>query len=265
MPEPEHPSPSLTARTQSWLTALEARHTADLRFAEVTRALRALSSAYVERRDAGGPRGALESAGKRAAFALFYAPLHFIATDLVVRNLGAHLPAPARIVDLGCGTGVAGAAWALSRPGPSALTGLDRHPWAIEETRWTYAQLGLTGRAAIGDLSKAPRLSPGDAIIAAYVLNELTEPARRRAEAALTRYASSGVQVLILEPISRRAVPWWDATAERLAAVGFRADEWRLPIERPEIVARLDQAAGLDHRTLALRSLYRGAEPITGA
>ena len=34
----------------TWIEALEARHLADLRVPEVTRALRALSSAYVERR-----------------------------------------------------------------------------------------------------------------------------------------------------------------------------------------------------------------------
>src|SRR6266511_1038147 len=55
-----------------WVSELEKRHLADLRIAEVTRALRALSSAYVERRHRGtGPlktRHALDrtldSAGK---------------------------------------------------------------------------------------------------------------------------------------------------------------------------------------------------------
>jgi hypothetical protein len=38
------------ATFERWLTALEARHTANLQFKELTPALRALSSAYVERR-----------------------------------------------------------------------------------------------------------------------------------------------------------------------------------------------------------------------
>src|SRR5215217_3496791 len=88
-----------------WLTALEARHLADLRVPEVTRALRALSSAYVERRHKVASGATLDSNGKRAAFALFYAPLHFIATDHVVRALGAVAPVPRAILDLGCGTG----------------------------------------------------------------------------------------------------------------------------------------------------------------
>ena len=71
-----------------WLAALEARHLSDLRVQEVTRALRALSSAYVQRRGPAISRS-LDTAGKRAAFALFYAPLHLLTTDLVVRALGA--------------------------------------------------------------------------------------------------------------------------------------------------------------------------------
>jgi hypothetical protein len=49
---------------------LEARHLADLEFREVSKALRALSSTYVERRDRLAAGAALGTAGKRAAFAL---------------------------------------------------------------------------------------------------------------------------------------------------------------------------------------------------
>lgn len=239
-----------------WLATLEARHLADLRFAEVTRALRALSAAYVQRRRSGGPRAALDSAGKRAAFALFYAPLHLVATTAVVRALDAHSPAPSRILDIGCGTGVAGAAWALSCRPAATLLGIDRHPWAVEEARRTFSELGLTGRAQTGDIPARPRLSAGDGLIAAYVLNELSDPARRGVEDTLARLALEGVRVLVLEPISRQAVPWWDATAERLGGRGFRADEWNFDIVRPPIVEKLDTASGLNHRTLRLRSLY---------
>jgi ribosomal protein L11 methylase PrmA len=240
----------------SWLRALEARHLANLRFAEVTRALRALSSAYVERRREGAPRAALDSAGKRAAFGLFYAPLHFYATTCVVRSLEADSPAPAHILDLGCGTGVAGAAWAIASGRTPGLSGIDRHPWAIEETRWTYAQLALRGRANASDIPARPRVGRGHAIVAAYVLNELSELARRALEDTLARLVPEGVRVLVLEPISRQAVPWWDATAARLRSAGFRADEWRFEIERPAIVQKLDEASGLNHQTITLRSLY---------
>src|SRR6185503_19840169 len=63
--------------TASWLRALEQRHLANLTRQEFTRAVRALSARYVERRGQLPDRSLLDSAGKRAAFALFYAPLHF--------------------------------------------------------------------------------------------------------------------------------------------------------------------------------------------
>ncbi len=239
-----------------WLARLETRHLADLRFAEVTRALRALSSAYVERRQSGGPRTALDSAGKRAAFALFYAPIHFLATSAVVRGLAANTPPPSRILDIGCGTGVAGAAWALTSQPHATLLGVDRHPWAVEEARRTFSDLGLTGRTQTGDIPSRPRLSAGDGLVAAYVLNELSDSVRRTVEDTLAGLARDGVRVLVLEPISRSAVPWWDETARRLGEGGFRADEWSFDIVRPAIVEKLDTASGLNHRTLRVRSLY---------
>ncbi len=50
-----------------WISALPQRHLAEFEFPEVTRALRALSSAYVERRGALARGAALDTAGKRAA------------------------------------------------------------------------------------------------------------------------------------------------------------------------------------------------------
>jgi hypothetical protein len=87
-------------------------------------------------------------------------------------------------------------------------------------------------------------------------MNELPETVRTTFENVLTRLALDGVSVLILEPIARHAVPWWDATADRLGRTGFRADEWRFAIDRPPIVKKLDQATGLNHTTVTLRSLY---------
>ena len=79
--------PSPASPFDAWLAALDERHLADFRPAEVGRALRALSSCYVERRSRLAEGGALETAGKRAAFALFYAPLHFLTADRVVSAL----------------------------------------------------------------------------------------------------------------------------------------------------------------------------------
>jgi SAM-dependent methyltransferase len=222
---------------------------------EVTRALRSLSSAYVERRRETVHR-TLDSAGKRAAFALFYAPLHFLATYLVVRALEADLTPPLAIRDIGCGTGAAGAAWAIAAGRTPAVIGIDRHPWAVEEAKWTYRQLGLAARARQGDLARLPPMPPGTAAVAAYVLNELPGTVRESLEDRLIDAAARGVRVLVIEPISRSVSPWWGVTASRIAAAGGRADEWRFAVDLPPLIRLLDKAAGLDHRELTVRSLY---------
>src|SRR4051812_28813010 len=147
-------------RFEEWVALLEKRHLADLRIPEVTRALRALSSAYVERRHTVARGGPLDSAGKRAAFALFYAPLHFLAAARVIESIPAATTPPAAILDVGCGTGAAGAAWAVTAGGSPVVTGIDRHPWAIDEARWTYRTLGVKGLARHGDASRLPHVQP---------------------------------------------------------------------------------------------------------
>ena len=111
-------------RFYQWLEGLEARHLSDLRFSELTRALRALSARYVERRGRLLERGAFDTAGKRAAYALYYSPLHFITVTLIVKALGA-----ARLggvtLDLGCGAGAAGAAGAGRAPDLSQMSPRD--------------------------------------------------------------------------------------------------------------------------------------------
>lgn len=242
---------------EEWVAALEKRHLADLRVPEVTRALRALSSAYVERRHTVARGGPLDSAGKRAAFALFYAPLHFLSASHVVQSIeGAAAPPPSTILDVGCGTGAAGAAWALAAGGAPPVSGLDRHPWAIDEARWTYRVLGVRGSARQGDASRLPRLEKGAAAIAAYVLNELPAGLRVQVEAELFAAAARGARVLILEPVARGVAPWWDEAARRVANAGGRADQWRFAIELPPVLQTFDKAAGLNHRELTVRSLW---------
>jgi hypothetical protein len=237
-----------------WVEALEARHLAGFRVQEVTRALRALSSAYVERRHALGRGGALDSAGKRAAFALFYAPLHFLVTREVIRALGQ--TAPPAIVDLGCGTGAAGAAWALESSESPRVTGVDRHPWAVEETRWTYRQLHVNGTARVDDAVRFRLRRGNTGIVAAYLLNELSTTAGTTLRSALVDASTHGARVLIVEPIARAVAPWWDEAARAMTAGGGRADEWRLHLDLPPLLRMLDRAAGLDHREVKARSLF---------
>src|SRR6185436_1162285 len=111
-----------------WHEALEKRHLAALTFQEVRRAVQALSAIYVEQRDRIDSGAALNGAGKRAAFAMFYAPLHFLLVREVVRALDAGGDAPDTIMDLGCGTGIAGVAWALECDPTPKVIGIDRNP-----------------------------------------------------------------------------------------------------------------------------------------
>ncbi len=237
-----------------WLAALEARHLSDLRVPEVTRALRALSSAYVQRRRALERGAALDTAGKRAAFALFYAPLHFLVARHVIEALGAGTTET--VVDLGCGTGAAGAAWALACAVRPRVIGIDRHPWAVEEARWTYRRLRIAGQARVGDVVsfRPPRGKP--AIVAAYVLNELDDEGRRAVVDTLLDASSCGACVLVLEPIARAVTPWWNDARIRFESAGGRADEWEIALDLPPLVSKFDNAAGLDHRTVKARSLF---------
>src|SRR4051794_25233059 len=160
-----------------WMAALEARHLAERTFPEVSRALRALSSAYVERRSRLAAGAALSGSGKRAAFALFYGPLHFLLVRHIAGSLAAAPQIRGPVTDLGCGTGAAGAAWASACAAVPALVGIDRNPWAAAEARHTYRTLGLSGEARVGDVSRVELFGRG-AVIAAFTLNELAAPAR---------------------------------------------------------------------------------------
>jgi hypothetical protein len=247
---PSHASP-----LETWLAALDQRHLADLRPAEVGRALRALSSCYVERRARLPEGGALETAGKRAAFALFYAPLHFLTIDRVTGALASQAPIT-DVLDLGCGTGAAGAAWALRTPA-ARITGFDRHPWAVAEANWTYRVLGLRGRAHRLDLSRV-RLDParGVGILAAYIINELPDDARSAWLTKLMDAHARGATVLIVEPIARRMAPWWGGWEDRFLAAGGRSDEWRFVAALPPRQRELARSAGLSPRELRARSLF---------
>jgi SAM-dependent methyltransferase len=243
---------------------LEARHLAELTFPEVRRALQALSSLYVERRERLAEGAALEGAGKRAAFALYYGPMHFLLVREIVRALG--LRGPRRLLDLGCGTGTAGAAWALEGTPAARVEGVDRSGWAVAEARWTYGRLGLEGRAGRGDAATVPLPKPPAGILAAFTVNELGESERRKLLPRLVDAGRAGSTVLVVEPIARRVTPWWPEWAEVFRAAFGREDEWRFRPALPPRLALLGKAATLDARELTGRSLcLPGAGPATAA
>jgi len=238
-----------------WFEALERRHLANLNFSEVRRAVQALSSLYVERRDRIETGSALNGAGKRAAFAMYYSPLHFLLVREIVRALEARVPGNAAILDLGCGTGVAGAAWVLELQPPPRLIGVDRNSWALQESKWTYEQLGIRGVVKAVDIATL-RFPAATAIIAAFTINELDPATRDRFHDDFTRIARGAAPVLVIEPIARQLTPWWNEWARDWTAIGGREDEWRFRVDLPERLALMDRAAGLNHRELTGRSLW---------
>jgi hypothetical protein len=248
----------LTDAFLAWTRSLEERHLGDLTFPEVSRALRALSAAYVERRHKIAEGATLAGAGKRAAFAMFYGPLHF----LLVRHIVSSLPGAARrsptLIDLGCGTGASGAAWAsICQPAPR-LVGIDKHPWAAREAALTYRAFGLPARVRQDDVAKVDFAKGPASILAAFTINELPDPARNVMLGRLLERAAQGDRVLVVEPMARFVAPWWDEWRDAFERQGGRADEWRLRLELPPIVAKLDRAAGLDHREITGRSIWSG-------
>ncbi len=243
-----------------WMQALEERQLAGLRVQDITRALRALSSVYVERRDV-LPRGAaLDSAGKRAAFALFYGPLHYVLTRHVAEALGACRKGVELVVDIGCGTGAAGAAWATGIGETAGRTprvlGIDRHPWAVMEARWTYRAMGLKCRVRHEDAARARLRGRRTAIVLAFTVTELPVTTRATLLPRIVRAVREGGRALLVEAVARSIGPWWGEWAETLRRAGGREDTWRVETELPERVRQLDRAAGLDHRVLTGRSLY---------
>lgn len=255
---------------EQWLEALHARHVAPYRPQEFTRALRALSMRYVERRDELAERSALDSAGKRSAFAAFYAPLHYLTVREIVRALPDRARNVTAIADLGCGTGVGAAAWEGARAGdgtsapprPAQIVGVDQSQWALEEAKWNWRTLGMGGKAKRGDLVAeaeavaATRTPHRPAIVLAWSVNELPRDAQTRLLPFLLDHVRAQGQLLIVEPLARGAAPWWDRWVADFAQLGGRADEWKFRVDLPPMLKELSSRAGFNREYLGARSLY---------
>lgn len=244
-----------------WLAALDERHLANLTVSEVTRALRALSSCYVERREKLATGAALDGAGKRAAFALFYGPQHFvIARAIIGDHRSRGLVSAGKVLDLGCGTGSAGAAVALACG--ASIEGFDLNRWAVDEANWTYKSLALNGRARVMNLG-AVRIEgrPGDLLFAGWAVNELADNLRETVLTRLLAAHARGSSVLVVEPIGRRTNQWWTAWSEAFTARGGRDDDWRFHDLLPPRQRALAKAAGLDVQVQTARSLLLAGTP----
>ena len=255
-----------------WLVALERRHRGGLTSAEFLKAIRALSVRYVERRTTLAARSPLDSAGKRAAFAAFYAPLHFFTTTAIVKHLmlarssgtAATSSAPSRLFDLGCGTGVVSAAWALALPVRPEIVGLDVYPWALTEARWNWQQLGARGRVRREDMLRAcerlqrpsrERLDDA-AVVAGWSVNEISNMDRERLLPILLELADRGAAVLVIEPLAGAAAPWWPQWEAAFTAASGQSNVWHFEVALPPALQALDEAAGFRRDALTARTLW---------
>ncbi len=171
-------------------------------------------------------------------------------------------PPPATILDLGCGTGVAGAAWALaladfSQARPPTILGCDANDWAVAEARHTFANLGLRGGALRTEIARLRWPKGPLAAVAAFTINELPPAQRQTLQKRLLDEAAAGGQVLVLEPLARPITKaWWDDWAAVFKKHGGRADEWHFDLPLPERMHVLGKAAGLNPRELGARTLW---------
>ena len=204
-----------TTAFSAWIAALDERHLADLRprkwAARCGRSPRATSSA-----GRGWPRARRSKPRENAP------PSHCSMRPFISRRRRTSSEAAGGrgdrgdIVDLGCGTGAAGAAWA------SAAAGGPDH-------RLRPQRLGSRGSEL--DLPSARHPRPGDP--AGPHAGPAPAPARAghprglrgqravddaRARRLLPRLLDAGARgaaVLIVEPIARRLAPWWAAGKPR--------------------------------------------------
>src|SRR5262249_35591886 len=149
-------------------------------------------------------------------------------------------------------------AFALACAAPPPILAIDRSAWAVEEAAWTYRTFKLRARVRRGGLQPAALPQSPSSFLAAFSVNELEETVRDALLPHLLERAGRGDRVLIVEPLAGFVAPWWKQWQRACLAQRGRADDWRFHLELPPIVAKLDRAAGLDHRELTGRSLCLG-------
>ena len=249
-------TPAMTTTSDAfacWLDRSRQRFD-DASFREIRKGVQALSRQYLHRE--GGRCGAITHRHRQAAFVTYYAPLHFLTVRGALDRITSG--SPARIIDLGCGSGAVSAAIGGSLPSPPRLLGIDPAEWALRAARDRWQACGLSGRTQRGSLPGAfPRVRGGDLLAAGWCLNELDDDARAavlgRTRGALRR----GAGLLIVETAGSRLVPWWGDWREALEPLGATDTRVGFELDRPEWIRRMDKAAGLDHRRLSARLLWR--------
>lgn len=248
---------SRTGRDVRFLEALVERHLKELKFGEVTRALRALSADYVEKREEGGLARALDGRGKRAAFGLYYGAIHFLAAQALVSEAGLGFEDSGRptILDLGCGTGVCSAAWALGSADPTSVVAADRSSFALHEARWNYRMLRISAETSRSITETLDAIRRPDGIVIGWTLNELDEERRDQIATRVVPWVAKGSRLLVIEPVSKRVTPWWDEWTARFPKDRCSVQEKKLRLNLPPKIALLARSAGLGADAMVVRVL----------
>ncbi len=208
--------------------------------------------------------------GKKAAFATYYGPLHFLTVYPVVADWLKNCPnPPERILDLGCGTGACGAAIALALQhtfpdlAPPEVSCLDQSPWALGEAKKTYRAFGLEAKTKKGTLPRDfPRTRKADCIVLGWAVNELSRESNTVLLSKLASALQEPLTIFIFEPLSSKLSPWWDSWASRLSPAGVISKIFKTEQERPKWIEKLDHASGLDHRILGARVLHSAGQKV---
>lgn len=252
----------------AWLGSVLTRHRQAYSPSEFLKAVRALSARYVERRAQLPHHSPTDSAGKRAAFAAFFAPLHFLTTQAIVTASGLGAAPLDHLFDLGCGTGAAGAAWAHATTTCPAVTGVDKQGWCLDEAKATWRAFSLNGRTVRGDLQVSAEKLLRDAamrdrrrigVVLGWSVNELDPPARQRLLPTIAALVRAGHPLLLIEPLARGITPWWDEWARALTPAGAVARDWKFDDALPAALAAIDEAAGFRRDGLGARAITIGA------
>ncbi len=227
---------------------LESRYKANLTFQEIRKGAQALSQTYVQGRDR--MRQHDWGAGKRAAFCLYYAALHGLVIEHLISEL--ELGKPQRIIDIGCGTGLPGLVWQRLARTNASILGFEPSKWSAEEATWLYRSAKVQGQVQQKncDALRNISLKSTDAILLAYVINELPDETRHEFLHTLQKSATSGCTIFIVEPIAQITKHWWD---EWVLALGATTGEMKKRVILPESIKLFDKASKLDHSTLKAR------------
>lgn len=245
---------------EGWTEALHDKWAANLTFQELRKGAQAVSDVYVHGRAKGGlAKRAVDGRAKRAAFACYYGVIHAIVVSELFGPRGPlRIPAGVRCLDFGCGPGALGAGLAAGGAEPSSVHGLDLVGANVEMARWTYDWWGLTGGARVGRLPRAlgtPRTT--DLIGFGWCVNELIPADRKALWGPLQAAVVAGSGILLIEPLSRRAVSWWSEAERALCHDGAKSIEFRVRVDLPTRVRDLDRATGLNHSEVGARVLFK--------